>query len=325
MAPGAPEREPGAGPRPTVAIVIVTWNSRGEIRNCLRALGDLPAEWQVWVVDNASTDGTVALVREEFPGVHLVENAENLGFARANNQAIARTDTEYLLLLNPDTEASMAAIEAALRVMATRQKAGIVAVQLRNADGSLQPSCSRFPTPFLAFLQGSGLYLLLPRRWRARFLLERWWDHAETRAVDWVMGAFMLVRRRAIEHVGGVPENYFLYAEDMDWCYRMWRGGYEVWFTETAAIVHHGNRSGGRFPALWRAERTHCGKYAFCRRHYGHAAMRVVQIMDLVGYTLGSWKYRYLSRRDDPVYRARRELMALGRRAAWRALLRGDR
>jgi GT2 family glycosyltransferase len=200
----------------TLAIVIVTWNSREDVRACLRSLGSPPPEWQIHVVDNASTDGTLDVVRGEFPYVRVHANAENSGFARANNPVIAGTDTEFVLLLNPDTECSPAAIEAALQEMERHPRAGVVAVQLRNSDGSLQPSCGRFPTPWRNFLQISELGALLPVSWRSRHLLSVWWEHDEPRAVDWVMGAFMLVRRSTILSAGLLSDGYFLYSAAID-------------------------------------------------------------------------------------------------------------
>jgi GT2 family glycosyltransferase len=302
-----------------LSIVIVTWNNEREVRDCLAPLRGLPGGWEVWVVDNASEDRTAAIVRDEFPWVRLIENAENVGFARANNQVIARTDSEYVLLLNPDAVSSAGALDAALGALERHPAAGVLAVQLRNPDGSLQPSCFRFPSPLVSLLTFGGAYLLLPRGRRGHRLLAGWWDHAEARPVDWVLGAFMLVRREAIERAGPLPEEHFLFGEDMAWCRRMWAAGYEVRFDPVASVVHAGNRSASRRPAEWRAELTHRAKYSFCYANYGPAWTRLIQLADLAGYTLRRLRYG-VGRRADA--RARYLSMARGQRAAWREIRR---
>jgi len=296
-------------------IVIVTWNSSDDIRGCLTVLGEPPPIWQVWVVDNGSTDETVAVVRAEFPWVHVVANGHNLGFARANNQVIAQTDSDYVLLLNPDTELTVETVAAALHEIEQMPRAGVLGVQLRNTDRSLQPSCFHFPTPWLSFVESTGLHWLFPREWRSRHLLAGYWDHGDTRKVDWIMGAFMLARREAIKRVGAVPETSFIFGEDMDWCYRMWRGNYEVWFTPATSIIHHCNRSAGQLPSSWRAERTHRATYDFCRVNYGRFAMKFKQVLDVIGYS-GRWlRYRW-SRTKTGTYRF--QLMDIGLRTALR-------
>jgi GT2 family glycosyltransferase len=305
-----------------LTIAIATWNNRGDVVRCLRSLGPIPPEWRVWVFDNGSDDGTPDLVREQFPEATVTASRDNLGFARANNLIIAGSDSEYVLLLNPDTMVTPKAIQTALDEIRSRPDVGILTVQLRNPDGSLQPSCFRFHTPWMNLVEFGGIYRLFSRCWRARRLLAGCWDHGQSREVDWTLGAFMLVARRAIERVGPLPEEYFLFTEDMEWCYRMRRGGYRVWFTPAASIVHFGNRSAGQLPSAWRASHTHRGKYAFVRRHFGYAAMRFVQWTDVVGYTVRRWRHARLARLT-PSNRAVYELMMLGQEAAWRELCHG--
>ncbi len=315
-----PEEQNGQ-PR-SLTIVIVTWNSRDDIIRCLRSLGSFPPEWRVWVFDNASRDGTADFVRNEFPEATVTACNENVGFARANNEVIARTTSEYVLLLNPDTTVSREAIEAALGELRSRPDVGILTVRLCNPDGSLQPSCFRFHTPWMNLVQFSGICRLFPRRWRAQHLLAGCWGHNEARQVDWTLGAFMLVPRQAIEKVGPLPEEYFLFTEDMEWCYRMRRAGYSVWFTPAASVTHYGNRSAGRLSSAWRAKYTHRGKYRFVRRHFGSVAMRLVQWTDVVGYTLRRWKYSSLCGKTSPRDRAVQREMILGQQSAWGELCR---
>jgi hypothetical protein len=304
----------------TLAIVIVTWNNRDDVRACLGSLGDLPPEWQLWLVDNASTDGTTDLVRAEFPHVRLITNIENVGFARANNQVIEQTDTDFVLLLNPDTECGASAIHAALREMEAHPEAGVVAVQLRGSDGSLQPSCARFPRVLLNFLQVSELAALLPRSVRSRLLLSTWWEHDEPRTVDWVTGAFLLVRRAAIRAAGMLSPEYFLYYEEVEWCYRIRQAGHTVRFTPAARIIHHGNRSAAQVPTAWRLEQHYRGKYAFCRHHYGAFVARLMQLSDLLGWKFRGWRYSFRRLPDPAADNCRREWVTLALAAVRREL-----
>jgi GT2 family glycosyltransferase len=301
-----------------LSIIIVTWNSRRDVEACLRSLGPMPADCELWIVDNASSDGTAELLRSQFPRVRLIANAENVGFSRANNQALKLASGKYILLLNPDTELSITAIETAIAELESRPRAGMLAVQLRNTDGSLQTSCFRFPRLSTALLNALGLQLLLPKPYRARRLLGRW-AHDEPRPVDWVLGAFMLVRREAVDKVGPLPEEYEIFTEDMEWCYRFSQAGYEVWFSPAASITHHGNRSGASQPPNWRVQLTHHGKYEFCRRHYGGLTARLILICDLLAYTLRHWRYAVQAAMGSGQEYIR-DLMAAGRRATWNEL-----
>ena len=188
-------------------IIIVTWNSRNEIGDCLRSLEPLPDGWRVTVVDNASTDGTVGLLRENFGWVNVVANKANLGFARANNQVIEQTTSPFVLILNPDTIATKEAIQQGIEKMKRLPAVGMLGVKMLNSERVLEPSCQRFPTLFHAFLVSFALYMILPRSVRSNLLLADFWAHDREQAVDAVAGAFMLARREAIDAAGGIPND----------------------------------------------------------------------------------------------------------------------
>jgi hypothetical protein len=195
--------------------------------------------FEVFVVDNASTDGSAAMVREGFPWVHLIENAENAGFARANNQAIAQASRRYLLLLNPDTVVRSGAIEALVGFMEAHPRAGACGARLLNPDGTLQPACHPMLTP------GRELWrlLFLDRIWpRATYPMRRW-DTITPRRVEVIMGACLMVRREALDQVGALDESYFMYTEEVDLCYRLAQAGWELWYVPAAVVVHHGEGS----------------------------------------------------------------------------------
>lgn len=282
----------------TLEIVIVTWNSRAEIGECLGSLEPLPQNWRVSVVDNNSSDKTTDFIKQNFPNVNLIVNQNNVGFAKANNQIITKTDSNYVLLLNPDTVASVSAIQAAIDKIKTFSGAGVLGVKILNNDGSLQHSCKRFPTPFLNFLVAFGFHTILPKSWQTENILSRYWNHDNEKQVDWVMGAFMLVTREAINKAGSISEEYFLYYEETDWCYRMWRANYEVWFTPEISVMHHQNKSGEQKSYEWRTGLKYEGKYKFCRRNYGATATKIIQATDFAGYTLRKWYYGWSSKNN---------------------------
>ncbi|NIP58591.1 MAG: glycosyltransferase, partial [Gemmatimonadetes bacterium] len=232
-----------AGASLGLSVVIVSWNTRELLRSCLASLR---AEAQglaldVWVVDNASEDGSPEMVEEEFPEVRLLRSGENVGFAAANNRALRRIDAPFVLLLNPDTEVREGALKRALE--AARSRGTTVAARLLNPDGSLQHSCFRFPRLGVDLVEALYLHLLLPRRVRGPLLLGGHWAHDEAREVDWALGAFLLVPGTAVEDAGLLPEEYPLFGEDIEWCWRLGRMGYPVRFCPDAEVVHHGNQA----------------------------------------------------------------------------------
>jgi GT2 family glycosyltransferase len=231
-----------------LSIVIVSWNVKDLLRDCLRSVGDqtrLGDDTQVIVVDNASSDGSADMVRAEFPWVRLVENAENEGFARANNRAARLTDSRYLLLLNPDTVVIGRAIDRLCDWMERHPSAAVAGCRLLNSDGTLQ-RWTGGALPNLLNLAGHHWFLdrLLPAPLRARPMF-RLRDTAEDERVGWVSGACLIARREAL--AGAVfDESYFMYAEDVVLCERVAAAGWEVWYTPGATVIHHHGRSIGQ-------------------------------------------------------------------------------
>jgi GT2 family glycosyltransferase len=268
---------------PTVAVSIVTWNSAAEIGDCLRSLEELPANWEVWAVDNNSADTTVEFIGNEFPWVKLIANLDNKGFAEANNQVIDRTATDYVLLLNPDTQATVEGLEKALDIIEENSRIGLLGVKLCNDDGSLQTTCFHFPTVWKNFVDALGLHRIYSRERLAEIFASDFFAHDRFRRVDWVKGAFMLVRRAAIEKAGAVPEDYFMFAEDLDFCWQVAHSGFEIWFSPEASVIHKSNKSAGQLPSNWRVERTTLSKYLFCFKNFGALKTRFIQLTDLVG------------------------------------------
>jgi len=233
-----------------LAIIIVSWNVRELLRRCLQSILDhapFDLSYAVWVVDNASTDGSPEMVRQLFPGVHLLVNATNSGFTAANNQALRElfrvAMPRYVLLLNPDTEIVEDALRTMVKYLDGHPEVGVVGPQLLNPDGSVQSSRRRFPTLATAFLESTLLQQWIPQNpiLSRYYALDRPDDAIQT--VDWVVGAGLMVRRKVIEQVGWLDEGFFMYSEELDWCRRIRLAGWQVVYLPVAQVIHHEGKS----------------------------------------------------------------------------------
>lgn len=228
-----------------LSIIIVTHNSRDQVQKCLASLDRYPASGssEIIVVDNASSDGTPRMIEERFPGVSLDSNTENKGYSRGVNQGIAGATGRNMLILNPDIEVQENSIDRLLEFMDRTPDAGIAGSKLIYPDGTLQHSCRSFYTIRTLLLRRTFLGRLFPnaRALRKHLMLD--YDHEESRKVDWVLGACMLVRREAMEKVGLMDERFFLYFEDTDWCFRMKKMDWGVYYIPDSVMIHHYERS----------------------------------------------------------------------------------
>ncbi len=267
---------------PLVSAIIVSYNTRQMTLDCLSALfADLSSTAaDVWIVDNASEDGSADAVRAAFPQVHLIENPDNAGFGAANNLALQRAAGEFLLLLNSDAFVQPGAVAALRRCLETHPKAGIAAPRLLNRDGSLQRSCYRFPSPGRAWLENLGLSGL-PARHPVFGDYSRW-AHDSERSVEWAGGACLLVRREAYQQAGGFDEAFFMYQEETDWQRRIRDGGWDIVFTPSAVVTHLGGASGA-------SEQARINRHFFdsldyyIRKHHGLAGLVSLRLAMIVG------------------------------------------
>jgi GT2 family glycosyltransferase len=230
-----------------ISVIIVSYNTKEILLNCLRSLhsqgGNVDLE--VFVVDNVSTDGTVAAVRAEFPQYRVIANETNVGFSGANNQAIRMCSGRYILLLNPDTVLEPDVLTKMVEFMEEQHDVGMVSCKLVTRDGGLDLACRRtFPSLWDGLCRASGLSQWFPKsRLLARYNLT-YLDEDQTCEVDAVNGAFMFARREAVEEVGLLDEDYFMYVEDLDWCYRFGKSGWKVVYHPAATTVHLKGQSG---------------------------------------------------------------------------------
>ncbi len=258
-----------------LSVVIVNWNVRELLRRCLHSVAESSKvetpkrlSVQVIVVDNASTDGSVPMLRSEFPQIELIANEENLGFTRANNQGLSISDGRYALLLNPDTEVLDDALGEMVGYMDVHPAVGALGPQLIYADGRVQCSRRRFPGLDTAFLESTFLQQSFPRsRILSRYyVLDRPED--ETQEVDWLVGACLLMRRKALDQVGPLDERFFMYSEEMDWCYRAKRQGWKVVYLPAARVIHHEGKSSEQVLPV-RHVQFQRSKVLFFKKHRG--------------------------------------------------------
>lgn len=270
--------------RPDLSVVIVSWNVKALLRKCLLSLAasegwglwrsDAPPSaearrtLEVWVVDNASSDGSREMLQQEFPDVGLVASTENLGFTRANNVGIERCRGRYIMLLNPDTEVAADALSVLVDYLDGTEDVGIVGPKILDSDGEVQPSRRRFPTFGTAFVESTVLQQWFPRnRALARYYM---WDKPDDtlQDVDWLEGACLVARRAVIEDVGGLDERFFMYSEELDWCQRAKEAGWRVVYVPTARITHHGGKSSEQVAA---AKHIHFqrSKIAYYTKRFG--------------------------------------------------------
>ena len=257
-----------------LTVVIVSYNVRDYIAQCLlsltRALQGLEAE--VYVVDNHSHDDTVAYLREQFPEVTVIASNHNLGFARANNIAIRQTQGNYVLLLNPDTIVAETTISEALTFMDAHPEAGGLGVRMLRDDGfDAKESRRGLPTPSVAFYKMSGLCSRFPksRRFGHYYMGYLPWD--EPAQIEVISGAFCLLRREALNKIGLLDEDFFMYGEDIDLSYRLLKGGYQNWYLP-AKILHYKGESTQKSSFRY-VHVFYDAMLIFFRKHYAHASL----------------------------------------------------
>jgi len=236
-----------------VSILIVAWNVRDLLLNCLRSVYQETTgiQFEVIYVDNGSVDGSVEMVRKEFPQARIIENKDNKGFIKANNQAIEIATGRYVLLLNSDTIVLDNAIAKAVQFADARPQAAVVGCRVLNPDRTLQESCFRFYSTLNMLLDVSWLSRAFPHSSFFGRKIYGGWDYNSEREVDVVVGCFSLVRMEAIKQVGVMDERFFVYGDDIDWCRRFVKAGWKVLFTPAGQIIHYGGQTtkkeAGRF------------------------------------------------------------------------------
>ncbi|HXB62009.1 MAG TPA: glycosyltransferase family 2 protein [Acidobacteriaceae bacterium] len=287
---------------PDVSILIVSLNTRDVLRRCLKELAEEIARTpqysaEIFVVDNNSRDGSPAMVREEFAGIKLIETGVNLGFAGANNVAMRVAGGRYILLLNSDAFLQSGSLRLAVEHMDANPNAGLGGARLIGEDGAWQPSARMFPTPLHEMITYAGLAAKFPE---SKFFGRgdrTWADPLQPAAVDWVPGAFMIIRKTVLDQVGLFDENFFLYYEEVDLCRRIRAAGHQIWYWPDIVVVHIGGESSrqmghmsviGSQLTLWRMR----AMLLYFRKHHGSGA-GVMRALEGSYYRLRAWHNRH--------------------------------
>ncbi len=272
------------------SVIIVNWNTRERLRQCLRSVfaSDGLANFEVFVVDNASSDGSAEMAAREFPRARLIANKENLGFAAANNQAIRRSQGANILLLNPDCLISPGALENLLIFIKEHPKAGVVGGRLTGENGNLQKSVRNFPD----FYSQAAILLKLHRLYPdiiKKYLADDM-DYNQHASVSQVMGAFFAVPRQVIGEVGLLDDRFFLWFEEVDFCKRVKEAGYEVYYTPMAEAVHIGGESFGQLLSAKKQKIWNRSLETYMRKHHGFLAAAALKPFFAISRGL-SWFY----------------------------------
>jgi hypothetical protein len=254
-----------------VSVIIVNWNTRQILSECLASLEMCGTDCRVEiiVVDNGSEDGSVEAVKDRFRGVKVIENGTNLGFAKANNIGIRQASGRYLCLMNSDIKVHKGCIDALVRYMDANHGIGMVGPRILNTDLTVQNSCRRFPSLWTNLVVSISLDKLFPESRVFYGEHMSYFSHEQILDTDYIAGCFMLVRRETIDQVGLMDERYFIYQEEVDWCKRIWDGGWKVTFFPGAEAVHHHGASSSRDPFRFELERQRSVLF-YWKKHYGY-------------------------------------------------------
>jgi len=271
-----------------LTVAIVTWNVRELLRQCLKSVFDNTSgiKFEVFVSDNGSTDGSIEMLKNEFPRVGLIENGANVGFTKANNRVIEKASGRYVILLNSDTVVTPGSLEKLVAFMDGHPEAGAVGPKLEYPDKSPQPSCKSFPTLETEIYRALFLDQIFPKsRVFGKYNMS-WWDHGDMREVDQPMGAALLVRKEVIERVGMLDENITFWFDEVDWCRRIKDAGWKIFFDPGSLIYHYKNKGFSQWKGLrkslnaasiWRWSRNY-----YFTKHHGRLSALAVKALDLL-------------------------------------------
>ncbi len=271
-----------------LSIIIVSYNVKEFLEQAINSIvkSCQKITYEIFVVDNASSDGSVELIRKKFPGIHLIANPDNRGFAVANNQALKIASGKYVLLINPDTIVQEDTFSMILEFFEKNPECGMVGCKILNPDGSLQLACRRsFPTPWVGFTKIIGLSRLFPKsRLFGRYNLT-YLDPDETYEVEAISGSFMFFRKRVLDDVGLLDESFFMYGEDLDWCFRIREAGWKIYYVPDTKIIHFKGESSKKsnidlILQFYRAMKL------FVEKHYHNRYFHVPQWLLVAGISL---------------------------------------
>lgn len=256
-----------------ISVVIVSWNAKKYLLECLQSLASqqTSSNMEIIVVDNASTDGSPEAVSEQFPNVRLIKNNENLGFGKANNIGIKHSAGNYIYLINSDIKVLDGCLDRLLNYIEKSPTIGILGPKILNADLSLQSSCRQFPSLWNNFCYALGLSRVFSdsKIFSGEHMF--YFQHDKIKKVDVLVGCFLMVRRSAFEQVGFLDEQFFIYAEDVDWCKRFWKADWEVVFFPDAQAIHYRGASSSNSPLQFSLEQEK-SSLKYWKKHHSKPA-----------------------------------------------------
>ena len=291
---------------PLVSIVIVSWNAREYLAECLESLrsGVYAGPTETIVVDNASADGSAEMVRQQFPEVMLIQNPENFGFAKANNIAIRQCKGRYIALVNSDVHVLKDCISDLVAHCESHPEVGIVGPRVIGGDGQQQRSCRGFPRLWNMLCRALALDSIFPDAKCFNGYLLPNWDHDSCIPVDILSGCFWVVRRDALNDVGLLDESFFIYGEDMDWCKRFWKAGWPAVFVPQAQAIHYGGASSANAPVRFFIEMQRAD-LQYWTKHHSRLAVGAYSAICLLNHGLRAigFAFAFLFARQSVVAR----------------------
>lgn len=270
---------------PQLDIVIVNWNAGDYLRECIQSMKNaITSSFElknIVIVDNASSDNSLADVNVIDLPVKIIRNDSNVGFGKACNTGVWSCNSEYLLILNPDTRLFSNSIDPVIQFMQKEEnkEIGMVGVQIIGEDGNISRNCARFPTPIGSIYRSIGMDRLLPKIFKTHFMVE--WDHKDSRVVDQIMGSFIILRRDLYEKLKGYDDDFFVYYEDLDLAYRGFKLGYKNYYLAEAQVYHKGGGTSDKIKATRLAYILH-SKLIYSKKHFGRAWYYLVLIATLI-------------------------------------------
>jgi GT2 family glycosyltransferase len=257
-------------PKLDLSIIIVSYNVRDLLKRCLNSIFDFQKElsFEVTVIDNHSEDESTQMLKRDFPGINLIENHQNLGFSAACNQGMRQSRGRYFFLLNPDTELTSAGINGMIRFMDSHLEVGICGPRMVDSDGDIQFSARSFPSYLTAISSRQSLLnrLFPDNPWSCKYLLKDL-NRNQVEEVDWVSGSALLTRREVVEKIGFLDERFFMYVEDVDFCYRAKQAGFSIRYFPQCLVIHHHGKSTRRRKSRMLTEH-HRSMYLFYKKHH---------------------------------------------------------
>jgi GT2 family glycosyltransferase len=300
-----------------LSFIIVGWNARELLAACLHSLSSEAKgeRAEIIVVDNASTDGSAEHVEKHFPGIRLIRNRTNLGFARANNIGIRNSAGKYVCLLNSDVQVRPGAIARMREYLDRHPAAGILGPRVLRPDGTLQPSCRSLPNLWNTFCRALALDTAFPKSQLFRGEVMSVWEHEAIRSVEVLCGCFWMVRREAMNQIGLLDESFFIYAEDLDWCKRFRKAGWQNVYFPEAEVVHFGGGSSSNAPLRFFIEMQRALAH-FWEKHHSRPAYGLFLIIQFLHHSLRALSHLLLyplqaSNRNQAAFRINRHIAAL--------------